>query len=144
MDVRCGNKNDKVVVCHNGHEICISPNAVNTHLTEHPGDRLGACTAAAARVSEPLAAASANELAVYPNPAVGQAVVSFRPKLDGTAQVVVYNELGQRVASLYEGSVNGGQLYACPLKGQHLAAGLYECRLVVNGKAQMQRLVITR
>lgn len=48
IDVRCGNKNDKVVVCHippgnpdNRHDICISPNAVQAHL-DH-GDKLGSC-----------------------------------------------------------------------------------------------------
>ena len=145
LDVRCGNKMDKVLVCHNGHEICISPNAVNTHLTAHPGDRLGACPGLSARLSAPVATTgSANELAVYPNPARDQATVSFRAPLDGTAQVVVYNVLGQRVASLYDGAVNGGQLYSLLLHGEHLAAGLYECRLLVNGKAEMQRLIIAR
>jgi len=50
IDVRCGNNNDKVRVCHmppgnpsNMHEICISPNAVQAHL-DH-GDNLGACGA---------------------------------------------------------------------------------------------------
>ena len=144
VDARCGNKNDKVLVCHNGHELCLSPDAVNTHLTGHPGDQLGACPLA--RLAGPGAASSGsvNELAVYPNPAVDQATVSFRPSLDGTAQLVVYNALGQRVASLYDGAVNGGQLYSLKLDSQNLATGLYECRLVVNGKAQMQRLIIAR
>ena len=145
VDARCGNKNDKVIVCHNGHEICISPNAVNTHLTGHPGDRLGACPGLSARSSEPVATTgSAHELAVYPNPADGQATVSFRPALDGQAQVLVYNALGQRVASLYDGEVTGGQLYALPLLSQQLPSGLYECRLVVNGQAEMRRLLIAR
>ena len=145
VDARCGNKNDKVIVCHNGHEICISPNAVNTHLTGHADDRLGACPGLSARSSEPVATTgSAHELAVYPNPADGQATVSFRPALDGQAQVLVYNALGQRVASLYDGEVTGGQLYVLPLLSQQLATGLYECRLVVNGHAEMRRLLIAR
>ena len=145
LDVRCGNKMDKVLVCHNGHELCVSSSAVNTHLTAHPGDRLGACPGLSARLSAPVATTgSANELAVYPNPAGDQATVSFRAPLDGTAQVVVYNALGQRVASLYDGAVNGGQLYSLLLHSEHLAAGLYECRLLVNGKAEMQRLIIAR
>ena len=145
LDVRCGNKNDKVLVCHNGHSICISPDDVNEHLTSHPGDRLGDCPGLSARASAPVASTgSANELAVYPNPAGDQATVSFRPALDGQAQVMVYNALGQLVASLYEGEVTGGQLYAYSLHSQDLATGLYECRLVVNGKAEMRRLVIAR
>ena len=39
-------------------------------------------------------------MAVYPNPATEQATVAFRAQADGTAQVVVYNQLGQRVATL--------------------------------------------
>ena len=62
---------------------------------------------------------------MYPNPAGDRATVSFRAPLDGTAQVVVYNALGQRVASLYDGAVNGGQLYSLLLHSEHLAAGLY-------------------
>ena len=48
VDVRCGNKNDKVIVCHKTGsssnptvEICISPNAVATQLSK--GDNLGHC-----------------------------------------------------------------------------------------------------
>ena len=81
---------------------------------------------------------------MYPNPAREQATVSFRAPHDGHAQVVVYNALGQRVAALYDEAVNGGQRYAFVLDGQPLATGLYKCRLVVNGKAEMQRVVIAR
>ena len=48
VDVRCGNKNDKVIMCHKtgsssnpSVEICISPNAVANHLSK--GDNLGHC-----------------------------------------------------------------------------------------------------
>ena len=116
---------------------------MNALLTGKPGTYLGAC--AAARLLGPVAAtASPTELAVYPNPAGEQATVSFRAPLNCSAQVVVYNQLGQRVASLYEGAVNGGQLYSFTLNSQPLATGLYECRLVVNGKAEMRRLMIAR
>lgn len=40
-DVRCGNKMDKVKVCHNGEEICIAAEAVDAHLKR--GDTLGTC-----------------------------------------------------------------------------------------------------
>ncbi|MNG02075.1 hypothetical protein D3C84_850830 [compost metagenome] len=42
-DVRCGNKMDKVKVCHKGKEICIAPQAVEAHLKH--GDILGSCAA---------------------------------------------------------------------------------------------------
>ena len=145
VDARCGNKNDKVLVCHNGHNICISPDDVNDHLTSHPGDRLGNCPGLSARATAPVAAqGSRTELAVYPNPAGDQATLSFRPLFDGNAQLMVYNAYGKRVAFLYEGAVKGGQLYSFSLNSQFLFTGLYECRLVVNGKAEMHRLHIAR
>ena len=35
--------NDKVLICHNGHNLYISVNAVQAHLSQHPGDKLGSC-----------------------------------------------------------------------------------------------------
>ena len=144
VDARCGNKNDKVLVCHNGHEICISPNAVNSHLTGHTGDRLGSCTTTMARAGVAATTGSPNELSAYPNPAADQATVSFRTMMASQAQVTVYNQLGQRVATLYEGPANGGQLYVLNLNSQELPAGLYQCQLVVNGKMETVRLAIAR
>jgi len=40
-DTSCGAKNDKVTICHNGNEICVSSNAVKAHL-DH-GDYVGPC-----------------------------------------------------------------------------------------------------
>nr|WP_290856299.1 thrombospondin type 3 repeat-containing protein [Flaviramulus sp.] len=49
-DWKCGNKNDKVTVCHrppgnpdNWKSLCISINAVAAHITNHEGDSVGPC-----------------------------------------------------------------------------------------------------
>lgn len=170
VDAGCGNgngNNTKVLVCHNGHEICISSNAVDAHLTQHADDRLGPCNAAAsaARASGAAAAAPANapatltanedapaptaalaatELLVYPNPIVDQATVSFRSPLDGNAQVQVYNLLGQCVATLYRGTVANGEPYSFSFDSRSLPTGLYECHLMLNGKVEVKRLAIAR
>ena len=98
--------------------------------------------------SAPLAVAAPNgrlqELAVYPNPASGPTTVSFRPVLDGAAQVQLYNQLGQQVATLYEGRVRQGQHYELPLNSEKLAAGLYTCSLLINGQREAVRVVISR
>ncbi|MDF7812056.1 SBBP repeat-containing protein [Hymenobacter sp. YC55] len=94
--------------------------------------------------SSPLAAAPAQksleELAVYPNPTATQATVSFRALASGAAQVQVYNQLGQQVATLYQGTVSQGQRYTLPLNSQTLASGLYTCSLLVNGQRESVRL----
>jgi hypothetical protein len=43
IDVRCGNNNNKVLVCHSGNVICIASSAVPDHLSH--GDYLGVCGA---------------------------------------------------------------------------------------------------
>jgi hypothetical protein len=140
-DVRCGNGNDKVQVCHNGHAICVSYSALNTHLGH--GDVVGDCSVRQERPATAPATA-ANELSAFPNPVADNATVAFRTALDGPAQVMVYNQLGQRVATLFDGAAMAGQLYSLTLKGGNLATGLYVCRLVTNGKTEMLRLTIAR
>ncbi len=95
-------------------------------------------------LSVPAAREAVEELAVYPNPASGPTAVSFRPVVAGTAQVRVYNQLGQQVATLYEGPVRQGQRYTLPLASQQLAAGLYTCALTLNGQRQTVRLLVAR
>lgn len=69
-DVRCGNHNDKVQVCHNGNNaLCISPNAVPAHMNNH-GDCLGDCTNAFARGTKTNQFnLEGGGIAVFPNPA---------------------------------------------------------------------------
>ena len=71
-NVRCGNKNDKVLVCHSGNALCIVGTDVASHLSH--GDPLGACLPASLRLlAAPDAAAAprpaaAPQLEAYPNP----------------------------------------------------------------------------
>ena len=36
--------NEKVLICHNGHDLYVSISAVQAHLSQHPGDRIGSCS----------------------------------------------------------------------------------------------------
>jgi hypothetical protein len=82
-DVRCGNNNYKVQVCHNGKTICMASSALSAHLGH--GDKLGDCAAPRPAASAEVAAATgtAPALAVYPNPAADQATVAFHAPSDG-------------------------------------------------------------
>lgn len=140
-DVRCGNKNDKVTVCHNGQALCVATPAVAAHLAH--GDQLGECAPNSAR-STAAAGNGVNGLAIYPNPATEGATVAFRPATTGAAQVEVYNHFGQRVATLYQGAVNAGQYYGLRLDSHALASGMYVCRLVLNGHAETRQITVTK
>src|SRR5688500_11873135 len=44
VDVHCGNKNDRVVMCNNGQLACVAPNAV-ANLLKNSNWRIGPCPA---------------------------------------------------------------------------------------------------
>jgi hypothetical protein len=101
IDVRCGNKMDKVIVCHippgnpgNVHEICISKNAVPAHLSEH-GDMLGACMNETNEFTRTVKVLPEDPavMGVLPNPSRGQ----FELKIAGSgkAEISVFNANGR-------------------------------------------------
>ncbi|MBC6700184.1 carbohydrate-binding protein [Hymenobacter puniceus] len=149
LDVRCGNKNDKVLLCHNGNELCIAPQAVATHLAQH-GDQLGACATAAVRGNGTAAPrpGSGNALGLmfetYPNPFTTSAAVHFRPAHTGATQVQVYSAMGQLVRTLFDAVAETGRDYSLVLDGRDLPAGVYTCRLVSNGLVETRRLVLLK
>ncbi|MBC6700141.1 carbohydrate-binding protein [Hymenobacter puniceus] len=149
VDVRCGNKNDKVLVCHNGNELCISTNAVATHLAEH-GDQLGACGTVAARgaaapaLGSGQSARQATVLEAFPNPFATRAEIRFRPAATAATQVQVYSAMGQLVRTLYDAVAETGRDYTVTFDGRDLPAGIYTCRLVSNGTVETRRLVLLK
>lgn len=131
LDVRCGNNNDKVKICHNDHAICIASAAVQDHLNH--GDHLGDCTAAA-RQSMDATDIPSNSIFIYPNPA-GEVVNIRLGKLEAGATVQLFNINGMLVISLR--LTNTTQTIS--LKG--LAAGLYHVQ-IRNGDQLVNKKVV--
>jgi hypothetical protein len=134
-DVRCGNNNDKVKICHNGHEICVASEAVQEHL-DH-GDYLGSCTTASValvREGSILEEAASYSVVVYPNP-VSELLNIRVSKLESGATVLLFNANGAIV--LNQRLTNATQ--AISLKG--LTTGLYFVQ-VRNGNQQITQKVI--
>lgn len=67
--------------------------------------------------------------APYPNPAREQATVRFAVREAQPVAVTVYNALGQRVRTLYEGTLPGNERKAVQLGAEALASGLYIVRM---------------
>jgi hypothetical protein len=96
------------------------------------------CTPALAVTQGP-----ANTLEAYPNPAQAHATLRFVAQQTGDAQLHVYNTMGERVATLYNGVAEQGQVYERTLGSTHLPAGLYTCRFIQQGQTVTQRVVLT-
>ncbi|WP_084708670.1 S8 family serine peptidase [Hymenobacter norwichensis] len=137
----------------------VGPNPVTITVTDNSGNVAtqtvtviiqadATCTSSiASRGSNATSGASLSnesQLQAYPNPVTDQATVSFRPTQAGTAQVKVYNQLGVLVATLYDGQVEASRLYSATLNGAPLAAGVYNCQLITNGKVTNQRLLVSK
>ena len=144
QDVRCGSNNNKVLVCHYGSQICISAGDVAAHLLNHH-DPLGKCTAGTARLLAASPEAAQPPLfEAFPNPFTESTTLRFRAMATGTAQLRVYNALGQLVLTLYDQETQADQVHEVVLAGKDLAEGLYTCRLQLNKRLFTQRVMLSR
>jgi autotransporter-associated beta strand protein len=103
INVQCGNSNDKVMVCHNGKEICVSSNSVQSHL-DH-GDKLGSCSTTAVSMvgkdSNKILISEENtvqDVTVHPNPVTSLLNIKVSAVYSG-ATLELYNSLGMKVQS---------------------------------------------
>jgi len=79
-----------------------------------------------------------------PNPASGQTTLSFGVKKATEAQVVLYNVLGQRVKTLYNGTPRAGQSKTVTFDTASLSSGVYVLQLRANGQTRTQRLTVVQ
>lgn len=79
-----------------------------------------------------------------PNPVSGTAAVSFAVKEETEASITLYNVLGQKVATLYEGTPQAEEEQILQIDTSDLASGVYVMRLEVKGQVQTQRVTVVR
>ncbi len=115
---------------------------------------LATCAAATAdggpeTASAPIAAASTALPGVfalatpYPNPARGQATVSFDVPEASDVRVVVYDVVGREVAVLADGPQEPGT-HRATLQGSGLPSGVYVVRMTSGSFTATQRLTLVR
>ncbi|OZC01788.1 T9SS type A sorting domain-containing protein [Rubricoccus marinus] len=94
--------------------------------------------------AEETAAAQNVELAQNsPNPFTARTTIRFSLKAQGDVQLHVYNHLGQKVATLVDGSVASGD-HAVSFDATGLASGMYFYRLQHSGSTVTRTMVLTR
>jgi hypothetical protein len=150
MDVRCGNNNDKVVVCQvpqgnpsNPQTICIASSAVATHLAK--GSYLGSCNGnsfmvvagakKAAEISEP-------SLTTFPNPSRGLFNVRVRDFAKGRATLIVMDANGKLVTTQHV--MISYNMEDLSVNLPSLAAGIYNVKLVGVNQTLFTKVVITK
>ena len=73
------------------------------------------------------------DLKVYPNPFTSTTSLELVLPEDGVVELGVYNLLGERVGEIHQGMMYRG-IHTFSFQAEDLPAGMYLCRLVVEGK----------
>ena len=79
-----------------------------------------------------------------PNPVRQQGTISFAVKEKTTATVSLFNTLGQKVATLYQGTPTAGEAKTLSLSTDGLPSGLYLVRLQADGQTRTQRVTVVK
>jgi hypothetical protein len=150
VDVRCGNNNDKVIVCQvpkgntgNPQTICIAASAVATHLAN--GSYLGSCTGNSymvrtgarqvSEIKEPIVMA-------YPNPSRGLFNLSLRDFAKGKVIIQVIDGNGKIVALQH--AIIGYDLEDLTLHLTSLSSGVYNVKVMGEKQTLFTKVVITK
>jgi hypothetical protein len=83
----------------------------------------------------------------YPNPFNPTTDIMFKLKNDSHAKISVYNVKGEKVATIFDGYVKGGEAKSTQWNGTNqngktVASGIYFYRLESSEKTEMKKLVI--
>ncbi|QHL86616.1 T9SS type A sorting domain-containing protein [Nibribacter ruber] len=137
MDVRCGSKLTKVMICHKGQMICIADDAVKAHLKNHPEDRLGECG------NEEMMAAKAevNSLRVYPNPFTQATSIAMNFIKKQQYTVEIYDMKGKLVQRFAPANAQAGQQVRLEWSPKQVDRGLYVVKLITSDGVQTMQLL---
>jgi len=79
-----------------------------------------------------------------PNPVQGTATLSVAVKEATKTTVALYNTLGQKVATLYQGTPPAEQAMEVPVRTETLPSGTYFIRAEAGAQTRTQRLTVVR
>jgi hypothetical protein len=144
IDATCGNNNNKVIVCHNGNEICVSQNAVQSHLNH--GCSVGPCSNNAKGGSvideednneeTGVQALVGKFIRVYPNPSKGIFVLEL-PDGAKNASVLITDVSGR----IIERRVVMGE-NAISFNLSKVAQGMYMIQVAIGNERYQSRITI--
>ena len=148
----CGNndkKEDKIIVCFNGNNLCIARSAAPGFIAR--GAYLGNCQ------STPAATLSVKEivpveisdnqqaqLLAYPNPFAGNINLSFVPKETGKYSLSIYDINGQLITTLYNKVAEKGISQKVEWESRGFVQGTYIASLQTPVGVQRQKIVLAR
>ena len=156
VDVHCGKNNDKILICHippgnpgNSQTICISPNSLSDHLAH--GDGIGPCPPSNARKARDKedksitnAHKSQNIFEVYPNPFSQTTTFYFTIPETGYVKLELFNNIGQKVVTLYNTYAEAQKEYSLQFNSQNLPEGIYLGMLQTGNERKIIKIVVLK
>lgn len=80
----------------------------------------------------------------FPNPFNPTTTMSFSVPADGYVSLIVYNVLGERTASVFEGLVKTGSVHTVTFDASRLTSGVYFVRMEFNGRQLMKKITLMK
>lgn len=152
VDARCGNDNNKIVVCYNNREFCLPPlAALLLILLNNNAVVPGACSAplltangrgvvSADQLED--AAAITTGIAAWPNPAGNHITIRFSLPDSRTFSVDMYNASGQLVQLIDKGIGTKGRQYSYQLNTASLRNGIYIIKVATDKSILTKRIIV--
>lgn len=155
VDVRC--QNNRVELCHtfpNGttSTLCVPSYIVPLYLAM--GDQLGECGSITScpddddiKETDDKSELSIDGLNLmsYPNPFNLQTTVRFSSAEAGNVEVAVYNMIGVKVATLFNGTVKAKEIHEENFNAEKLSDGIYFVKLITEqGEMKVERMVLSK
>jgi hypothetical protein len=121
--------------------LLIAPGSTNNSSTYYFDDLTGPAFSAttATRLSATSTAAFATP---YPNPGNGMVRLPISLQKAAVVSLAVFDGLGRQVASVLDNQPRAAGVFEAELNSAKLAAGLYTCRLTVDGQPLTRQLSI--
>jgi hypothetical protein len=80
----------------------------------------------------------------FPNPFNPSTTINFVVPMTGHVEVRVYSVLGQEVATLFDGTAEGGKIHSAQFNASNLSSGLYFYTLTSHGKSETKRMILMK
>jgi len=80
----------------------------------------------------------------FPNPFNPATNIQFTVPTDGRVILIVYNALGQEVATMFDGNAVAGESHQATFDASRLASGIYFSRLEFNGKMLTKKMLLLK
>lgn len=135
----CGDNYDKVLVCHKGNTICISPNAVPAHLMH--GDYLGECTEGMDNITSIPGKFVLYDN--YPNPFNPVTRIKFDLPENANTKLVIYDVLGRAVSVIADGYLTAGT-HIIDWNGSDCSSGVYFYRITADNFTDTKKMFLMK